>query len=282
MVFNKPLVNPSLRVIYPAALDNQKIVEFTPTNDTAYLYMKNMDFDSLRVSIIQNSKPVDSISLMKGRKESFQKNFTFSYNVNSSRKLNPFRDLVITTSTPIDSFDPSMITLQEDSAVLSNYTITRDTTNTRKFILKYRWKEDSKYLLTIDAAAFSNIYGDKNKKAGEPFTIDRTDNYSNLTLKVTVPDTSKAYIAQIFLDERNILRSDPITKSTALVYKNFYTGKYYFRVIYDSNRNGKWDTGNVRKKIYPENIWLDPVPITLRPNWEAEESLTIPRENGFQ
>ena len=43
--FNKPLVNPSLKVIDPVALDALKFVEFTKTRDTAYLYMRTMDFD---------------------------------------------------------------------------------------------------------------------------------------------------------------------------------------------------------------------------------------------
>jgi len=55
-------------------------------------------------------------------------------------------------------------------------------------------------------------------------------------------------------------------------------GKYYFRVIYDENKNGRWDSGNVKLKKYPENIWIDPTQITLRPNWDSEEKLDIPKE----
>ena len=50
------------------------------------------------------------------------------------------------------------------------------------------------------------------------------------------------------------------------------------RVIYDENRNGKWDSGNVRLKKQPENIWINEKEITLRPNWEAEEPITVPKE----
>jgi hypothetical protein len=34
----------------------------------------------------------------------------------------------------------------------------------------------------------------------------------------------------------------------------------------------------VRQKAQPENIWLYEKEITLRPNWEAEEPITIPKE----
>ena len=277
-VFDKQLTKPSLRVIYPPALDNQKIVEFSKTNDSARLYLRNMDFDSIRVAILDNGKPLDSVSLSKGRKEVFKKDFTFTTTINSSGVLKPYTDPILISGSPIDNIDQSLITLTEDSTVVTNFAIERDSTNLRRFTLKYHWKQDAKYSLFLDEGSFLNIYGQKNTKYLKKFTIDRVDNYSTLTLKVTVPDTSKAYIVEFYLDPRNILSSQELTKNGSIVYKNYLTGKYSIRVIYDDNRNGKWDTGSVKQKRYPENIWNDPVTITLRPNWDAEEKIDIPRE----
>jgi len=109
-IFNKRLNNPSLKIIYPPGLDDQKLVEFSKTNDTAHLYSKNMDFDSISVAILDNDKPLDSVSLNKGRKEKFDRILSFAFNINAqSGKLNPFGNLIITTTSPIDTFDPSLI-----------------------------------------------------------------------------------------------------------------------------------------------------------------------------
>jgi uncharacterized protein (DUF2141 family) len=279
LIFNKRLIKPSLKIIYPPALDDQKITEFSHTNDTAYLYMKNMDFDSLRVAILDNDKPLDSISLMKGRKEKFTRTMSFNFNIGGSGKLGPFGNLIITASSPIDSFDPSLITLNEDSTFLNNFTVARDTADMKRFILKNHWREEANnYLLTINEGAFTNIYGEKNTKYIKKFQVDKVDNYSNLTLKITVPDPNNAYVVEFYQDIQHIISSIPITRDTSIVYKNYYAGKYNLRVIYDANKNGKWDTGNVKQKKQPENIWLDPQQITLRPNWDAEEKLDIPRE----
>jgi len=97
-------------------------------------------------------------------------------------------------------------------------------------------------------------------------------------LNVTVPDTGKSYIVELLNDTRNVLRSDVIHKNTAVVYRNYLTGKYHVRVIYDDNNNGKWDSGNVKQKLQPENIWVDEVPITLRPNWEQVTPVAVPKE----
>ena len=277
-VFNKKLNNPSVKIIYPPALDDQKIVEFSPTKDTTNIYMKNMDFDSIRVAFYDNNKPLDSVSRLKGRKESFTKLYTFRLNISNTNKLKPTSDLMIIASYPIASYDPSQITLYEDSVAVNNLNIIKDTSNLKRYIIKYRWKQDSRYILVADENAFTFINGDKNKKYQKPFLIDKIENYSTLTMKVTVPDTSKQYLVEVYQDADHIIQTDKITKNTSIVYKNFLTGKYSFKVVYDDNHNGKWDSGNVKQKRYPENIWVDPVQITLRPNWDAEEKLDIPKE----
>jgi hypothetical protein len=131
MVFNKPLVKPSIKIIYPPALDNQKIVDFNKTKDTAQLFLRNMDFDSLRVALFDNNKPLDSVNYLKGRKESFIRTISFKYNLNRDNKLRPGSDLAIIANFPIESFNSSLISLKEDSVQLSNLDVEKDTSNNK-------------------------------------------------------------------------------------------------------------------------------------------------------
>jgi hypothetical protein len=278
LVFNKPLRNPSLKVIYPPALDNQKLTEYSPTKDTAYVYMRTMDFDSLSVSIADNNKPVDTIPMLKLKKETFQRNMTFSYNINRDNKLKPNTDVVITSSMPVESFDKPLISLTEDSVAVNTFTVQKDTANGRKLLLKFRFQPNSKYELILNEGGITNIYGDKNKRAGIRFQADKPENYSVLTLQVKVPEANKSYVIEMLNDQKVLIRTDVVTKNSPLVYKGILTGKYRFRVIYDENSNGVWDSGNVKRKTYSENIWLSDKEITLRPNWDAEEILDIPKE----
>lgn len=276
--FNKRLDNPSLKIIYPPALNDQKIVDFSKTKDTALVYMRNMDFDSIRVAFIDNNKPLDTISLRKGRKESFTRLLTLDYNTNISDKLKPNTDLVIKSTIPIESFDQSLITLNEDSTYVTNFTITKDTANIKRLILKYRWKDKSNYRLIFNENALVTIYGDKNKKILKDFQLDKTDNYGTLTLKVTIPDTTTGYVLELLNAQKQVLKSDAFNKNTSIVYKDYPVAKYTVRVIYDHNKNGKWDSGNVKQRVQPENIWLYNKEITLRANWESEEPIVIPKE----
>src|ERR1700761_3768688 len=58
--FNRRLDNPSFKIIYPADFDKNKIVDFSPTHDTATVYMKTTDYDSLRFVLYDKGKVVDS------------------------------------------------------------------------------------------------------------------------------------------------------------------------------------------------------------------------------
>lgn len=278
-IFNRKLVSPSLKIIYPAELDNQKIVEISKTKDTAIVYMRNMDFDSIRVAFYDNKKPLDSVSLLKGRKESFPRALNMNFNINKDNKLKPNSDLVIIGNFPLETFDQSQIALKEDSNTVSNFTIQKDTSSLRRYILKYRWRGNAKYSVTLAEGAFTDIYGDKSKPTKRLFQPDKPENYSQLTVNVTLPEQNKSYVIELLDEQKNVLRTDVITKNTAVVYNNYVTGKYRVRVTYDTNGNGLWDSGNVRLRAQPENIWLSPKDITLRPNWEAEEPLEVPKEN---
>jgi hypothetical protein len=277
--FNKGLNNPSIKVIYPAALDAQKVVEFTKKRDSAYVYMKNMDFDSLRLAVFDNNKPLDTTYLHKGRKESFSGNVSLAYNV--ADMLKPGSDVVITSNTPITSYDQSLITLNEDSTAIHNFTLQKDTGIGKTIRLKYRWKQNVTYGLTFNEGAITGFFGDKNKRLFKRFRVDKPDNYSQLILKVTVPDTTHAYIVELLNDQDMVLRSDPVKKNTVLTYKDYLIGKYKIRIIYDTNGNGKWDPGNIKEKRQPENIWIYSKPIILRANWDEEEPLVIPPEFSF-
>ena len=276
--FNKKLDNPSLVITYPPDFDKYKIVDFSKTRDSATLYMRNMDFDSIRMSFFDNNKPLDTVYFKKGKKETFQRSLSFKYNINSDLKLKPGANITVKANFPIDTYDASLISLLEDSTEVSNFTVQRDSANPKLLTINYRWKQIDNYTLTFNEGAFTDIYGDKNKKSIVRFNVNKPENYSLLTLTVAVPEAGKSYVVELLNEKQEVLKTDVITKNTSIIYKNYLTGKYNVRVTYDDNNNGHWDSGNVKQRLQPENIWVDPEIITLRPNWEQVTPITIPKE----
>ncbi|MDB5032320.1 Ig-like domain-containing protein [Mucilaginibacter sp.] len=277
--FNKSLDKPSVRIIYPPGLDEQKIVDISKTRDTVLIYSKNMDFDSVRVAIYDNNKPIDTTYLRKSKKETYTRNLQLKFGLSKNASaLKPGTDLHIYSNTPIASFDQSLVALMEDSTRV-NFTLTKDTGTTKSLMLKYRWRQKATYTLTFNEGSVTSMYGDINKKQLVKFKIDNPEEYSTLTLKVTVPDTGRSYIVELLNEQKNVLRSNHVTKNTSIAYRNIYTGKFTVRVIYDDNKNGKYDPGSLKNKTQPENIWVYEKIFALRPNWEIDEELVIPKES---
>jgi hypothetical protein len=66
-----------------------------------------------------------------------------------------------------------------------------------------------------------------------------------------------------------------INTSKTISFKYLTPKKYRIRIIYDANKNGKWDTGNYLKKIQPEIVEYFPTVQEVRPNWSLNEIITI-------
>lgn len=276
--FNQQLTQPGFKINYPEGINDQKIVDFSKTNDTATVYLRTMDFDSISVSFTDKNKILDTVYLRKQRKETFKREITLLYNITSDQRLKPNTDLHITANFPIQSIDPSLIFVSEDSVNVRPFTLQRDTANLRNFTFKYKWRSDRNYQIVFNEGSFVNIYGDKNKRLMMGFMLDKPENYGTITLKVALPDTGKTYVVQLLNNQKSILRTDILKKSGNITYKDYLADKYYVRVIYDTNGNGKWDSGSLKQKTYPETIWLSPTQLPIRPNWDNNFDLDVPKE----
>jgi hypothetical protein len=277
-IFNKPLTSPSIKILYPDGFDAQKIVDVSNTKDTIVVYSKNMDFDSIRFALYDNNKPLDTTYLRKGRKESFTRNLAFRYGTTQSNELRKGTDLKVYTNIPIENFEPVLMGLKEDSNLVK-FTVTKDTGSAGKVLnVKYPWKQKAEYQLVLKEGAITDIYGDKNKLQAKKFFIATADSYTNLTLKINVPDTAINYVVELLNEQGKPIRSDVIKQKATLTYRNIYVGKFRLRVVYDDNKNGKWDSGSIKENRQPENIWAYSKVFILRPNWDTEETVDVPRE----
>ncbi|MBC7759357.1 MAG: Ig-like domain-containing protein [Phormidesmis sp. FL-bin-119] len=275
LTFNKPLLKPSIRIVDPVELNSLKTVEISKTRDTALIWLPELTFDSLKVSVEDGETPLDTIILRRNKKDVYNRTVLVTDNIPGT-KLKPKTDIVLRMTTPISSAQESQITLLEDSVEVK-YQLSKQPGSNRLYSLNYPWKLTKEYTLRLNENAFTDTYGNKSKLYIKRFTLDTQDNYGNISIKVEVPDTLQSYIIQWMSDKEIIYRQDVIHKNTTLNYLTYPTAKYRVRVIYDENKNGFWDTGNVFTRQQPEKTWTFEKIISLRPNWDLEESMIIPK-----
>lgn len=63
------------------------------------------------------------------------------------------------------------------------------------------------------------------------------------------------------------------TKEKHCRFENLLPGNYSFVVIDDTNNNGRWDTGDLKKSLQPEQVYRFSTPSKVRANWEIEVEL---------
>src|SRR5690606_18703616 len=113
-VFNKPLEDAALTIIHPSQLDADKQVEYTANRDSAILWVNDLTFDSLKVSISNRNEIIDTVTMRRGRNDKYDRDFIITDNLSRNR-VNRIQHIELTAGSPIQSIDRSKIILLVDS-----------------------------------------------------------------------------------------------------------------------------------------------------------------------
>ena len=275
--FNQKLKKPEVVVLDPPALDVSKKIKFSKNNDSLKVWLTDLSFDSTKISLKENGKLLQTTTLTRGKKDTYTRSLTAINNLDN-RALPPGRTLKFTFNFPIESFDASKITLLEDSVDTKTFTLTKDSLDQLSFYFRYPWRQKTMYDITFAPGAFTGIFKTQNKEIKTSLELGKKDDYGTLKVKIVPPEKQKSYILEIIDGSKSIVNTIVVKQDTAVTFSNYKGGKYFIRITYDTNKNGVWDTGNVSLGIQPEKIWNEPKELSIRPNWERNEVITIPKE----
>lgn len=275
LIFNKPIKKPSIKF-----LDNtikKPIISYSKNADTALIWLRELTFDSLKMVINDQNKILDTIRLTRNKRDTYTRTIKFENNL-ASGKIKPGTSLELTSNLPLTSINKSLVQLMVDSVAQTNFNFDIIDANNRVVRVNYPWRIKKRYSLLFKENAVTDIYGTKNKEISLDIELDEVENYGNLTLNIDRADTSKSYIIQLLNEKKQLLKESPINANALLSYNTISNGKYYVKVIEDINKNEMYDTGNVKNNLQPEKIWLYDKELIIRPNWDREEKITIPKE----
>jgi len=275
--FNQKLKNPEITVIEPAAIDAGKLVKYNKAKDSVKIWLKDLSFDSTKVSILDDGQLLQTVKLTRGKKETYTRNVVATDNLEGNL-LNPYKPYKLTFVLPIEATDASKIVLMEDSVVKTNFRLVKDTASFLSYDLIYPWKEKNIYEIKFGAAAFTAIFKAQNKEFTRKFELAKSDDYGTLVVKIVTPEPNKQYLLEVLNESKVIVNNLTVSKDTTVTFTKYRAGKYFIRIIYDTNKNGKWDTGNVKAGLQPEKIWNETKELSIRANWDRTETITLPKE----
>lgn len=176
---------------------------------------------------------------------------------------------------PLRNIDTSKLQVSTDSAFnIIPAAWETDSTN-KKLTLKTTWRENTLYNLILDKDFAEDTSGRKLLKTDTlSFTTKKQEDYGSIKISFINIDLAKNPVVQ-FLQSGQVIKTFPLT-STELYEALFNPGDYDLSILFDENKNGKWDPGKFfGAKKQPELVRPLNKKITIRASWDNEYEITL-------
>tara|TARA_R110002126_G_scaffold145044_4_gene291062 strand:- start:204 stop:1844 length:1641 start_codon:yes stop_codon:yes gene_type:complete len=243
----------------------ETLVTQYPKKDSLQVWFKPLKADSLALNVKLNS--YDKGFTIKLRD---QKRDTLAISPKYNGTLN-FRDrYFLTSSTPLVKFDNSKIKLTNKDSVSVKFTTFYDDFN-QEWFFDFEKEASQKYTLSLLPGAATDFYGISNDTLSFKAATRQTDEYGNLI--VNLQNVNRfPIIVQVTDEKGDVIASEYTDNKTKVEFNLLEPNTFYLRVIYDDNKNKKWDTGNYLEKIQPEEvIHFSKTIRDVRANWDDIE-----------
>jgi len=177
---------------------------------------------------------------------------------------------------PLASFDTTKIVFAtEKFEPIRNYRWLQDSTRKRVSIF-YPWTENTGYNLILDKEFATDT---SNRKIPRTDTISfrtkKETDYGLVRIRFTNLDLTRNPVL-LFVQNDGVVFSYPFVNSPVFNARLFNPGEYELRILYDENKNGKWDPGSFFKdRRQPERVVPVPRKANIRGNIDNDIEITL-------
>ena len=287
-VFNRGADSLQINPINFTFKDNDVRFQYSQNKDTLSYWFRNIDKESLKLQLKNGFRVMDTLEYklitkeeaLKSRRNRLALMLTNNFNGNQAFDLNGEMKLAFNHTIEKMGEDNLYIKkngddiiLKEDTVIMKNifhtpFSVPGNESVVAPFDVKF--KESTKYHLYIPSGTFTDFFGLKNDTLKIDFKTQEEKFYGTVKLKVTIPEAKGQYIIQLLDEKENIVRESIIKAGQIINYNYLHPQQYKLKLIYDDNKNGKWDTGNYLQKIQPEKVIYYSGIITIRSNWDLD------------
>ena len=182
---------------------------------------------------------------------------------------------MLTFSNPVKTYDLKAIVSKsialKDTSIIAPVMQFMDSIH-RRLLITFNWNATDKYDIYIPRATFTDIYDDKCDSTHITFQMKDVEEYGKFAVTINRKDDIFPLIIQLLTEKGTVVDQRTITNEKRADFGLLAPGKYGLKAIFDSNANGRWDTGIFLKKIQPEKVLVHPKIFDLKANWEEEET----------
>lgn len=253
--------------------------QLVPKTDTLYLANKltREQRDKLKKQEEEKKEKERKKREKKGEAPKPEPTLFLKMNVDAPSAFDINRNVVLSFDEPLARIDTSSIhvSVKEDTLwVEKPFILVADSVIPRRYEILADWQPDREYQLKIDSTAITGLYGLHTDKVDQSFKVKKLDEYG--TLFFNIRGVNQPAIVELLDAAGKVIRQQRVTpEGTADFYYLAPNTKYYVRMFMDRNGNGKWDTGNVEKRMQPEEVYYLPKSWEMKANFDFEETWDI-------
>lgn len=253
--------------------------QLVPKTDTLYLANKltREQRDKLKKQEEEKKEKERKKREKKGEAPKPEPTLFLKMNVDAPSAFDINRNVVLSFDEPLARIDTSSIhvSVKEDTLwVEKPFILVADSVIPRRYEILADWQPDREYQLKIDSIAITGLYGLHTDKVDQSFKVKKLDEYG--TLFFNIRGVNQPAIVELLDAAGKVIRQQRVTpEGTADFYYLAPNTKYYVRMFMDRNGNGKWDTGNVEKRMQPEEVYYLPKSWEMKANFDFEETWDI-------
>jgi uncharacterized protein (DUF2141 family) len=239
--------------------------------DTLNFWFTPFNMDSILFAITNETLKISDTFNVKSRKVGLD---SLQVSMNQKGNLEFGQPVNLHVNTPLIAFDSSKIKLiDKDSLKVASYIGLDSLENQLNFDFKFDPSQN--YKLELLPGAITDFFENTNDTLVFNLRTKSLADYGNLTLILSGNTIRYPIIVQLINEKGDLKREIYATQPQSFEFNNLNPGKYIARIIFDSNENGQWDTGNYLKKKQPEKISYFPTTIELRANWEEIKTFNL-------
>ena len=237
-----------------------KITKDQKADSLLYWYKPEFETDSL-LFLVSNKSYSDTLTV---RLRSLEKD-SLIINPLQNRTLSFNENFEIEANIPLTYINEEKITILDKDSTKVDFTTLFDAFNNR-YTFSFTKKEQERYKVLMLPETFTDFFGNKNDTLNYSLSTKSYEDYGNVRL--TFQNATYPLIVQLTDINGEVKVEQYTTKPEVLDFLNVNPGKYYVRVIFDANKNEKYDSGNYLLKRQPERISYYPKELDIRAGWD--------------
>ena len=237
--------------------------------DTLHYWFKPaIETDSL-IFKVTNGSFIDTATVRM--RELFKDSLTISALKTGTLKLKD--TFKLRANTPLVTFDAEQFqVMAKDSSFVET---------TVKLNKKYNWAEvsfpkteDQSYLIKLFPGALTDFFEKTNDTL--TFNVNTRLESDYGTLNLSLQNVERFPVIVQLLDAKyNLVTSEYLSENREVFFEALSPNKYFLRIIYDTNENGRWDPGSFLNRREPERIIYYPTQLEIRANWSLNETFRL-------